>query len=197
MHDRANINVEITVAAFGTGERRKRTKSDKRILEMAAAIKSTFEPVIQSTLYPRSQIDIYLHIIQQDGGILQACVNGATLALISAGIPLVDFACAITCGAHSASPLLDLTLLEENDVPNLTVAILPKTGRVTLVTMETRLYADRFEELFKLALDAGKVIHEEMKVAIDRRSRTLVSAMKVGWPREGGGVLEKDLADEG
>lgn len=29
IHDRANINVEVNVAAFSTGERRKRTRGDK------------------------------------------------------------------------------------------------------------------------------------------------------------------------
>ncbi len=46
------------------------------MLEFAATIKSTFEPVIQTSLYPRSQIDIFVQVIQQDGGLLQACING-------------------------------------------------------------------------------------------------------------------------
>ena len=163
-------------------------------MEMVAAIKAAFEPVIRTSLYPRSQIDIFIQVLQQDGGLLQACINGTTLALVSAGVPLIDFACAMTCGVHSTSPLLDLTLLEENDLPHLTIALLPKTGRVTLVTMETRLHVDRFEELFGLALDASKVIHGEMKTAIDSRSRSLVSAMKTIWP-SGGDVLEKDMVD--
>ncbi|KIL67475.1 hypothetical protein M378DRAFT_159291 [Amanita muscaria Koide BX008] len=193
IHDRANINVELNVAAFSTGERRRRSKNDKRILEMAAAIRSTFEPVIQTNLFPRSQIDIYVQVLQQDGGVLQTCINGTTLALINAGIPLNDFACAITCGAHSTSPLLDLSLLEENDLPHMTIAMLPKTGRVTLVTMETRLHVDRFEELLGLALEAGNVLHEEMKLAIDKRSRTLVAAMKITWPGVGEDLVEKDF----
>ncbi|KAK2463478.1 hypothetical protein APHAL10511_004564 [Amanita phalloides] len=192
IHDRANVNVELSVAAFSASERRKRSKSDKRIMEMAAAIKAAFEPVIQTSLYPRSQIDIFIQVLQQDGGLLQACINATTLALISAGIPLIDFACAMTCGVHSTSPVLDLTLLEENDLPHMTIALLPKTGRVTLATMETRLHIDRFEELFGLALDAGRVIHEEMKIAIDNRSSTLVSAMNAIWP-DGGD--EGDIAD--
>lgn len=40
----------------------------RRILEFAASIKATFEPVIQTHLYPRSQIDIYIQVLEQDGG---------------------------------------------------------------------------------------------------------------------------------
>lgn len=195
IHDRANINVDVNVAAFSAGERRKRSRGDKqvfflflnffrilnstyrRILEIASTLKSTFEPVVQTTLYPRSQIDVYVTVLQQDGGLLQTCINGTTLALINAGIPMLDFVCAVTGGVHSTSPLLDLTTLEENDVPHVTVAIMPKTGKVALVTMETRLHVDRFEEIFRLAGEAGKVLHREMKSAVMGRTSALVDAM--------------------
>ncbi|KAF8072120.1 exoribonuclease, exosome component 4 [Lyophyllum atratum] len=195
IHDRANINVEVNVAAFSTGERRKRTRGDKRILELAATIKSTFEPVVQTNLYPRSQIDVFVQVLQQDGGLLQACINGTTLALVNAGIPLLDFVCAVTGGVHSTSPLLDLTLLEENDIPNVTVAMMPKTGKVTLVTMETRLHVDRFEEIFRLAGDAGKVIHREMKSAVRSRTGALVAAMGSGHRVGGMDSADKDGDD--
>ncbi|KAF8871766.1 ribosomal protein S5 domain 2-type protein [Infundibulicybe gibba] len=183
MHNRANINVEVAVATFSTGERRKRSRGDKRTLEMAATIKSTFEPVIQTNLYPRSQIDIFIQVLQQDGGLLQTCINGTTLALINAGIPMLDFVCAVTGGVHATSPLLDLTLLEENDIPNVTIAIMPRTNKVTLVTMETRLHVDRVAEIFRLAAEAGSVIHKEMKAAIGSRTSSLVASMGLGTPK--------------
>ncbi|TFK70288.1 ribosomal protein S5 domain 2-like protein [Pluteus cervinus] len=177
LHDRATISVEVGVAAFSTGERRKRSKGDKRLLELASTIKATFEPVIQTALYPRSQIDIYLHVLEQDGSLLQTCINGTTLALINAGIPLLDFVCAVSGGVHVASPLLDLNQLEENDVPHLTLALMPKTKKITLVTMETRLHVERFEEIFRLAARAAEVIHQEMRAAIRIKANTLVASM--------------------
>ena len=69
--------------------------------------------------------------------------------LITAGIVLFDFACTVLSGAHSMEMLLDLTTLEENDVPHLTVASMPRSGKVTLVTLETRVHADCFE-VFRL-----------------------------------------------
>lgn len=160
----------------------------RRILEIGSTIKSTFEPVVQTSLYPRSQIDVYITVLQQDGGLLQACINGTTLALINAGIPMLDFVCAVTGGVQSTSPLLDLTTLEENDVPHITVAMMPKTGKVALVTMETRLHVDRFEDIFRLAEEAGKVLHREMKNAVMGRADTLINAMgsqKIGVDRDG------------
>ncbi|KIJ28171.1 hypothetical protein M422DRAFT_54726 [Sphaerobolus stellatus SS14] len=177
MHDRAVINVEVGIAPFSSGERRRRGRGDKRILEFAAAIKSTFEPVIQTHIYPRSQIDIFVQVIEQDGGILQAAINATTLALIDAGIPMSDYVTAITCGVQATHPLLDLSSIEESDVPHLTLAVMPKSGKVTLVTMETRLHVDRFEELVRLALKASTVLHTEMRAAIRTHTGDLVRAM--------------------
>lgn len=140
--------------------------------------------MIQTTLYPRSQIDVFVQVIQQDGGLLQACINGTTLALMNAGIPMLDFVCAVSGGVHSTQAMLDLTMLEENDVPNVTIAMMPKTRKVSLVTMETRLHVDRFEEIFRLATDAGLVIHKEMKAAMLSRSKTLVGAMESVNPKK-------------
>lgn len=167
----------------------------RRILEFASTIKSTFEPVVQTNLYPRSQIDIVVQVLQQDGGLLQSCINGTTLALINAGIPLIDFVCAITSGVHATTPLLDLTLLEENDVPYVTVAMMPKTGKATLVTTETRLHVDRFEEVFRLAREAGNVLHVEMKESVKSRTEMLVVAMGSG-PRVGGELVDGDVSME-
>lgn len=87
---------------------------------------------------------------------------------------MFDFLCAVSGGVHSTSPILDLTTLEENDVPHVTVAVMPRSERVALVTMETRLHVERFEEIFRLAVDAGKVLHTEMKGALQKRTQSLV-----------------------
>jgi exosome complex component RRP41 len=71
-----------------------------------------------------------------------------------------------------------------------TVAMMPRTGEVTLVIMETRVHMDQFEEVFKLAGKAGKIIHNEMKGAVKSRTGMLVAAMESG-PRIGSG--EEDV----
>lgn len=85
------------------------------------------------------------------------------MALITAGIPLVDFVCGVTVGVHTTAALLDLTQLEESDVPHLTIATMPRSGKVTLVSMETRLNVERFGEMLEVGGQAGRIIGEEMK----------------------------------
>lgn len=131
----------------------------RRSLEVAAFIRQTFEPVIFTTQFPKTQISIYLQIFQNDGGkkmsaigtvllywlsevaigLLQACINAATMALIDAGIPMMDYVCACSAGCIDKEPVLDLNNLEEaSDTPELTVAILPRTGKVTLLEVKKK-----------------------------------------------------------
>ncbi len=63
------------------------------------------------TLFPRSQIDIYIQVLQSDGGDKAAAINASTLALIDAGVPMRDFVCACTAGCIDGIPLLGNTII--------------------------------------------------------------------------------------
>ena len=98
--------------------------------------------------------------------------------LITAGIVLFDFACTVLSGAHSMEMLLDLTTLEENDIPHLSVAVMPLTGTVP--------HASRFEEIFA---SLGKDVHKEMQRAVKQRMGALVHAMGDGSTSSVAGIL--------
>ena len=40
----------------------------RRIQELSLALRQTFEEAVQTQLYPRSQIDISVLVMEQDGG---------------------------------------------------------------------------------------------------------------------------------
>jgi len=150
------VGLGVGVGSEGGGGNGVRRKGDRRSQDICTSIKNTFEPVVMTSLYPRSEIDIWIEVIQQDGALLQAAINCTTLALISAGIPLSDYIAACCVGALSPQftlptaklasstedeamadtnnssqtgliPLLDLTAVEESSLPVLTVAILPSS----------------------------------------------------------------------
>uniref|UniRef100_A0A673K1V1 Exosome component 4 n=1 Tax=Sinocyclocheilus rhinocerous TaxID=307959 RepID=A0A673K1V1_9TELE len=125
LHDRAVINCQ-----FSTAERKRRPHGDRKSSEMSLHLKQTFEAAVLTELYPRSQIDIYVKILQADGGNYSACVNAATLALVDAGIPMRDYVCACT-----DTPLADL-------------------GNIALLQMDARLHQDHLDALIKAAMTA-------------------------------------------
>ncbi|KAI9283271.1 putative exosomal 3'-5 [Sporodiniella umbellata] len=178
LSDRAYINVEFNIAPFSASERKKRAKTDKRSVEMAAFIRQTFEPVILTSQFPKSQIDIYLQVFQNDGGLLQSCINAATMALVDAGIPMLDYVCACSAGCIDKVPVLDLNSLEESaDTPELTVAILPRTGKVNLVELESRLHMDKLASVTELATEGCTHIHSVLDSVIRKNTEHLMSRL--------------------
>ncbi|CAO3691116.1 unnamed protein product [Rhizopus microsporus] len=169
---------QFNVAPFSTSERKKRSKADKRSLEVAAFIRQTFEPVILTSQFPKFQIDIYLQIFQNDGGMLQSCINAATMALVDAGIPMLDYVCACSAGCIDKVPVLDLNGLEESsDTPELTIAILPRTGKVNLVEMESRLQIDKLAGVTELAKEGCMHIHSVLDNVIRKNTEHLMSRL--------------------
>ncbi|KAI9105621.1 ribosomal protein S5 domain 2-type protein [Phlyctochytrium arcticum] len=178
LHDRAIINVEYNIAAFSSGERKANSRRDRRLLEVASTIKRIFEAVIVTTSFPRSEIDIYLQILQIDGGAMHAAINAATLALIDAGIPMLDYVCACSAGWANNEPLLDLNYLEESaDVPTLTVALLPKSGKVTMLGLESRLQIDKFELVMNLAAEGCKQLKENLDETVRKSIKDLAKTI--------------------
>ncbi|ORX33277.1 putative phosphorolytic exoribonuclease [Kockovaella imperatae] len=179
VHDKASVVVEVGVAPWAGAREVRRTRGDKRLLEIAAAIRQTFEPVIMTHLYPRSEIAVHIQVISADGGILPTAINATTLALVDAGISLIDYVTSLSLGLHLTQPLLDLSAPEEADLPTLVVAALP-SGKVTLAQMETRLHVDRFEEMLTLGVEGCGVLKTEMdRVVKDRTTRVVERMDKV------------------
>uniref|UniRef100_A0A7S1G3R3 Uncharacterized protein n=1 Tax=Bicosoecida sp. CB-2014 TaxID=1486930 RepID=A0A7S1G3R3_9STRA len=172
LHDRASVNCEFSTAPFAGSERKKVRASDRRAAEASLMLKQTFEGVIQRHLYPRSQIDIFVQVLQADGGERAAAINVATLALIDAGIAMDDFVVACTAGFLDDTALLDLNSVETGPGgPRVEVAMVPQTGKLTAVQMESRLPVDHFEAVLELALSGCRHIFDVLQAAV--REHTL------------------------
>lgn len=202
-HDRAIINCEYSMAPFSTSERRKRRPGDRRSLEVTVALKQTFESVVMTHLYPRSQIDIFVQVIQADGDTVCPCINAATLALIHAGVSMKDFVVACSAGYLEKTPLLDLNFMESSSTgPMLPVAILPRTNQVMMVTMDSRLSLPVFKTVFDLAMEGCHQVHGVVQGAV-REHAFRVAAVKSQWETrhlrgdggEEGGEAAGDMVD--
>ncbi|CAD6271245.1 unnamed protein product [Miscanthus lutarioriparius] len=155
----ALVRCEYRMAEFSTGDRRRKPKGDRRSTEISLVIRQTMEASILTHLMPRSQIDIYVQVLQADGGTRSACINAATLALADAGIPMRDIVTSCSAGYLCSSPLLDLNYLEDSaGGSDVTVGILAKMDKVTLLQMDAKLPMDTFENVMGLAIEGCKAI---------------------------------------
>ncbi|KAK9466813.1 ribosomal protein S5 domain 2-type protein [Lipomyces arxii] len=160
------FSVKIVVAPFSTIERRKRSQNDNRIQEMSLAIKHIFEDAVMVHLYPRSEIVINLYVVAQDGGLLQACVNAASLALVDAGVPMYDYVCACTAGIYDREVLLDLNRIEESDMPFLTMATVGNSRKTSLLQLEMKVQFDRLEGMMAAAMSGCHHIRDLIDKAV-------------------------------
>ncbi|KAF2653515.1 ribosomal protein S5 domain 2-like protein [Lophiostoma macrostomum CBS 122681] len=162
----AKVDVEIGFAGFSGVERRKR-KTDKRTSEMQHTLATAYATLLHTHLYPHSTITINIHILSQDGSLLAACLNAATLALIDAGIPMTDYLVACTAASSASTsdsdisdPLLDLNSLEEQELPFLTVGTYGRTERVSVLVMESRVRMEKVEGMLAVGIDGCKRMRE-------------------------------------
>uniref|UniRef100_J3MVV6 Uncharacterized protein n=1 Tax=Oryza brachyantha TaxID=4533 RepID=J3MVV6_ORYBR len=155
----ALVRCEYRMADFSTGDRRRKPKGDRRSTEISLVIRQTMEASILTHLMPRSQINIFVQVLQADGGTRAACINAATLALADAGIPMRDIVTSCSAGYLCSTPLLDLNYIEDSaGGPDVTVGILAKMDKVTLLQMDAKLPMDTFETVMELAIEGCKAI---------------------------------------
>lgn len=176
--NKANIDVNISIANFATLQRKKRLKNEKRVVELKTAIENTFEQSIISKLYPRTVIQINIQVLAQDGGLLAGMTNATTLALIDAGIAMYDYVSSISAGLYDQYPLLDLNTLEENDMSYLTIGVIGKSEKLALLMLENKMPLDRLEPVLGLAIAGGHRVRDLMDQEVRSHGKYRLSKLK-------------------
>ncbi|XP_033754767.1 exosome complex component RRP41-like [Pecten maximus] len=180
LHDKVLVNCQYSMATFSTGERKRRPRGDRKSQEMTMHLQQTFDAAIQTSLYPRSQIDIFVEVLQSDGGNYCASVNASTLALIDAGIALRDYVCACSSSFVNDTPITDINYLEESSgSPEIIAATLPKSEQIVFLLMNGRLHEDNLSRVTDMAVKGCKDIHD----ILDQVVRDHVSEVSTvhGW----------------
>ena len=164
--DRTVVKCRYHMAPFSVQERKSPAPS-RREIELSKVIRESLEPAIFMEYYPRTMIDIFIEVLQADGGTRCASITAAALALADSGIPMRDLIVACAAGKVEDKIVLDLMDAEDKlgcaDVP---VALMPNLNAVTLLQMDGSLSTDEFESAVNLALEGCKQIYALQKEAL-------------------------------
>ena len=167
--DRMRLRCRYHMASFSVPERKSPAPS-RREVELSKVIREALEPSIFVEYYPRTSIDIFIEVLQADGGTRCAGIATASLALADAGIPMRDLVAACAAGKVDGHLVLDLMDVEdkvgEADVP---LALMPNLNAVTLLQMDGSLTIEEFEKTINLALDGCKQLYTLQKEALKSR----------------------------
>ena len=111
------------------------------------------------TKIPGSEIDIYVEVLQADGGTRAAGVTAAAVAMATSGIPMTDLPFGVSIGKIGETIVVDLNKIEDNysdaDVP---MVISPRQDKILLLQMDGNMTKDNIKEAIDLAKKAGETI---------------------------------------
>jgi exosome complex component RRP41 len=181
------LRVRYHMSPFSVDPRRSPAPS-RRDTEIGMVMTDALQPALFLERYPRSVIDVYVEIIQADGGTRCASTNAAAVALVDAGIPMKDLVASCAAGKMDGKIVLDLGDYEdkkgEADVP---VAYMPKLEEVTLLQMDGILSTDETVEAIELAIEGCKQVYEIQREALKK---------KYGMDQEEGDEEESEEPEE-
>jgi exosome complex component RRP41 len=164
--DRMVLRCRYHMAPFSVGERKSPAPS-RREIELSKVIRESLEPSVFLEYYPRTGVDVFIEVLQADGGTRCASITAASLALADSGIPMRDLVVACAAGKVEDKVVLDLFDTEDKvgsaDVP---VAFMPNLNAVTLLQMDGQLTPDEFEKAVSMAIGGCQKIYELQKEAL-------------------------------
>ena len=176
--DRAVIQCRYHMAPFSVDERKSPAPS-RRDVELSKVIREALEPAVFLEYYPKTSIQVYIEILQADGGTRCAGITTASLALADAGIPMRDLVAACAAGKADGKLIVDLMDTEdkvgEADVP---VAFMPNLNAITLLQMDGNLSVDEFENAINMAVNGCKQLYALQKEALKSKYVTVEEAEK-------------------
>ncbi len=164
--DRAVLKCRYHMAPFSVDERKNPAPS-RREIEISKVIREAIQPALFLEDYPRTAIQIYVEVLQSDGGSRVAGITAASLAIADAGINMRDLVVGCAVGKVDGKLVLDLNDTEDKegsgDVP---FAFMPNLNQVTLLQLDGLFTFDEFKEALALARAGGLKVYAMQREAL-------------------------------
>ncbi|MBA7529344.1 Ribonuclease PH [subsurface metagenome] len=164
--DRALIQCFYRMSTFSVGDRKSPAPS-RREREISSIIANALNSVAFVEAYPRTTIDVYLQVLQADGGTRCAGLTAASIALADAGIPMKGLIAGVASGLINDTAVLDLNNIEDQkgsgDVP---VGYSPTLDEISLLQLDGVFTIEQFEKTLKLSLKGCTDIYQIQKEAL-------------------------------
>jgi len=167
---KAVVRCRYAMSPFASFEEHGRTGPNRRSREISKVIQEVFENVILAEQFPKTAIDIFIEVLQADGGTRVAGLTAAAVALADAGIPMKDVVAGIAAGKIDGQIAVDFGKYEDNfgesDMP---FAISLRTGEILLFQMDGMLTKDEIAKAIDMAFEGAKKVNELQVKALKAR----------------------------
>jgi exosome complex component RRP41 len=164
----------------GAGGDRVKPGPSRRSKEISAVTEKALSAVIDLSDSPNAVVDVFIELPQTDAGSRCCGINAAAIALADAGIPMRDLVAAVAVGHAGNKVIVDLDYeeehlpdylegLDEKDVADIPVAIIPSTGEVSLLQMDGIVDKSVLFKALHKAKDAAQKVSEVQRNALRDR----------------------------
>jgi exosome complex component RRP41 len=164
--DTGILRCRYHMSPFSVTERKNPAPS-RREIEISKVIKEALEPAVILDQFPRTAVDVYIEVVQADGGSRCAALDAASVALADAGIPMRDMVSAIAAGKVADTIVLDVNNEEDQagqaDMP---VGYMPNLDKVTLIQLDGVLTPEEYNKCVDTAIQGCKLVYEIQKKAL-------------------------------
>jgi len=130
------LDAQVTYAAFS--QREGKEKDDRKSRELSRVVQSALEGCVQLHRFPKSVIDVYICILEDDGSAIACCISCASIALANAGIEMYDIVpCCVLAMMPDGNVFVDPDKDEENSANVLcAIGCMPNANNVTCLEIE-------------------------------------------------------------
>ncbi|MHB8601211.1 MAG: exosome complex exonuclease Rrp41 [Nitrosotalea sp.] len=164
--DSGILRCRYHMSPFSVTERKNPAPS-RREIEISKVIKEALQPSVILKDYPRTVIDVFIEVLQADGGSRCAALDAASVALADAGIPMRDLVSACAAGKVADRIVLDVNNEEDQEgQADMPVALMPNVGKITLLQLDGMLKPEEFKTCMQTALVGCKRVYEVQRKAL-------------------------------
>jgi exosome complex component RRP41 len=158
--DRCVLRCRYHMSPFST-DTRKNPAPSRREIEISKVMREALEPALILEDYPRAAIDVFVEVLQADGGSRCAGITAASIALADAGINMRDIVASCAAGKVDDKIVLDINDTEDKEgEADMPVAYMPHLEQVTLLQLDGILSHEQFNECVDKAIRGCEIVYE-------------------------------------
>ena len=158
--DRCVLRCRYHMSPFST-DTRKNPAPSRREIEISKVMREALEPALILEDYPRAAIDVFVEVLQADGGSRCAGITAASIALADAGINMRDIVASCAAGKVDEKIVLDINDTEDKEgEADMPVAYMPHLEQVTLLQLDGILSHEQFNECIDKAIRGCEIVYE-------------------------------------
>ncbi|XP_031572270.1 exosome complex component RRP46-like [Actinia tenebrosa] len=134
-------------------------------------IKKSCEPVILTSLHPRSALTIIVQVVQNSGSLFSCAVNAACMAMIDAGYPMRCTVASVTCALMDNNEIqLDPTLEQEQEASAVLTFVFDSIKQSLLTSSTKGMFTiEQFNQCLSACKEASGHIFKFFRQSVERK----------------------------